>query len=217
MACVGPAEYGIPLKGFKGAPLKNGKEEIAAANHPRMRLLLVEHAQSDSPLSDVHGEWTDCTPETAANFSAVAYFFGREISQRENVPVGLIDSTWGGTPARSWISLGALGSVYGEKVAYASPEFREATMEGNAIRVWFTHGRGLNARGKPVGGFEVAGEDRVFVPADAKIEEIDGQSTEVASSPSVAKPRYVRYGWANVVTDFLYNNAGLPLGTFTSQ
>lgn len=392
----GQSNMEFPLRGFRNAPLKNGAEEIAAATHPQIRLLVVDHATSDSPLSDIQGKWTECTPDTAAGFSAVAYFFGREISEREKVPVGLIDSTWGGTPGQAWVSLEALGkddfsaalrdgaavmrqkglvdatranfaaqnaalqaqgkpalkapgvpvqywlphfpavlfngmiapltaysikgviwyqgesdsaperaqnyarlfplliedwrrqwgegdfpflfvqissftspkedwgrvrdaqrrtlalrntgmaitldigeadnvhppdkqtvgdrlarialgSVYGEKIAYASPEFREATIEGNTIRVWFSNSRGLNARGKPVGGFEVAAEDGAFVPAEARIEEIDGQTTVVVSSPSVPAPRYVRYGWANVVTDYLYNDSGLPLGTFTSE
>jgi sialate O-acetylesterase len=392
----GQSNMEFPLRGFNDAPLKNGAEEIAAANHPHIRLLLVAHATSDSPLSDIQGKWTECTPQSAAGFSAVAYFFGQEISARENVPVGLIDSTWGGTTAEPWVSLSALGrddysaalrdgaelmqekgltdatranldaqnaalraegkaalkppdilnqywfprfpavlfngmiapltgytikgviwyqgesdsgpkwahnyarifplliqdwrrqwgkgdfpflfvqissfnsakedwaqvrdaqrrtlwvrntgmavsldigqpdnvhppdkqtvadrlarialaTVYRENIAYASPEFRESTTEGNAIRVWFSNGRGLNARGKPVGGFEVAGEDGVFAPATAKIEEIEGESTIVVSSAGVPSPKYVRYGWTNVVTDYLYNDAGLPLGTFTSQ
>jgi sialate O-acetylesterase len=56
-------------------------------------------------LNDVSATWTECNPATAAEFSAVAYFFGREINQKEKVPVGLIDTTWGGTPIESWISL----------------------------------------------------------------------------------------------------------------
>jgi sialate O-acetylesterase len=54
--------------------------------------------------------WKVCTPDTAAHFSAVAYFFGREVNQHEHVPIGLIDATWGGTPAEAWTSLDALTS-----------------------------------------------------------------------------------------------------------
>ena len=73
-----------------------------------MRLLRFSKAASAYPLDDQDATWTECTPATAAEFSAVAYFFGREITEKEDVPVGLIDSTWGGTPIESWISLGGI-------------------------------------------------------------------------------------------------------------
>jgi len=106
----GQSNMEMPMRGFPGnAVLKDADREIAAATNPKLRLLLVDHKASDYPLNDVPNSWTICTPETAAGFSAVAYFFGREIAAKENVPVGLIDSTWGGTPADSWVSLDTLG------------------------------------------------------------------------------------------------------------
>ncbi|WP_348267897.1 sialate O-acetylesterase [Edaphobacter paludis] len=107
----GQSNMEFPLKGFGGnTVLKNGAQEIAQATVPQVRLLRIEHKSSDIPVEDVDGTWTLCTPETAANFSAVAYFFGREISQKEHVPIGLIDATWGGTPVASWISLDGIGA-----------------------------------------------------------------------------------------------------------
>ena len=101
----------MPLQGFPGsAVVKDADKEIAAATNPKLRLLVVDRKGSDFPLNDIPDTWTLCTPETAAKFSAVAYFYGREIAAKENVPVGLIDSTWGGTPADSWISMDTLGS-----------------------------------------------------------------------------------------------------------
>ena len=95
----GQSNMEFPLLGFPGgtnpAPLKDGEKEIAAANHPRIRLLVQKKATSAVPLSEGSDTWTECTPETAAHFSAVSYFFGRTLSDRENVPVGLIDTTWG--------------------------------------------------------------------------------------------------------------------------
>jgi sialate O-acetylesterase len=104
----GQSNMEMPLKGFPGAEIKNGPAEIAAANNPVIRLLLVTRKVSDHPLRDADGTWTVCTPETAANFSAAAYFFGRDLQKRENVPIGLIDSTWGGTPIEAWMSLDAI-------------------------------------------------------------------------------------------------------------
>ena len=393
----GQSNMEIPLDGFPGsAVIKDAAREIATATNPRLRLLLVKDKSSDIPLDDQPSGWTLCTPETAAHFSAVAYFFGREIAARENVPVGLIDSAWGGTPADSWVSLNTLGTdanllpafasrahfadlqtdvaariaaekredaaaraagqplpqhawhpnevswlpaglyngmvapfiplsirgflwyqgetnsahdrapyyrtlfpaligdwrshfaqgnlpflfvqissfnspqedwgmvrdaqrrtlsvvntamavtidvgeadnvhppdkqtvahrlalaarhmVYGEDVPYASPLFRQATTElqpdgSSVLRVWFNHAQGLTARGQPIDAFEIAGADHHFVPAQARI---DGE-TVVVSSPTVPHPVYVRYAWMGVVPDNLYNAAGLPMSTFTSE
>jgi sialate O-acetylesterase len=395
----GQSNMEFPLAGFTGAnpaPLKDGEKEIAAANHPRLRLLIQKRATSTVPLGEASDGWMECTPDTARHFSAIAYFFGREISEREHVAVGLIDSSWGGTPAHSWISpqalaaanltsvfedagtiaqdqgradqirayyaredaalqaagkpaeshpriptdhggawvpgtlfnamiapytrftikgvlwyqgetdsdakrapyyarvfptlisdwrrqwgegdfpflfvqissfnspatgwplvrdaqrrtlslrhtgmavtldvgtpdnvhppdkqtvahrlaLAARAGVYGEDVEYSSPEFLQATSAPNAMRVWFTHADGLTSHGQEVGGFELAGDDHNFVPATAKIEKIGESDTVVVSSPKVPFPRFVRYDWSGVVTTFLYNRAGLPAGTFTSE
>jgi sialate O-acetylesterase len=107
----GQSNMEMPLKGFPGnSVLKDGEKEIAAATNSKLRLLIVTKKSADYPLNDVPDTWTICTPDTAQNFSAVAYFFGQEIAAKENVPVGLIDSTWGGTPADSWVSMDTLGT-----------------------------------------------------------------------------------------------------------
>jgi sialate O-acetylesterase len=83
----------------------HAQEEIAAAEYPDIRLFQVPKAVAQLPQEDISsGEWKACTPESSANFSAVAYFFGREIHRKLNVPVGLIQSAWGGTVAETWIS-----------------------------------------------------------------------------------------------------------------
>lgn len=393
----GQSNMEMPLRGFPGsAVVKNADQEIAAAANPKLRLLVVDRKSSDFPQDDEPDTWTLCTPETAAGFSAAGYFFGRDIAAKENVPIGLIDSTWGGTPADSWVSMDTLGThpdlqpafasralfadrlakadaqiaaekredaaakgagqpaprhpwhpdevswipaalyngmiapltplsvrgfiwyqgetnssqdraryystlfpaligdwrshfaqgnlpflfvqiasfnspqedwglvrdaqrrtltvartamavtldigdpnnvhpadkqtvgarlalaarhiVYGENIPYASPLFRQATTElqpdgTTAMRVWFDHADGLTSRGKPMDAFELAGADHHFMPAQARM---DGE-TVVVSSESVPHPVYVRYGWMGVVPDNLYNAAGLPASTFTSE
>ena len=107
----GQSNMEMPLSGFPGtAVLKNGPQEIAAANEPRLHLLRFPHAASAYEQRDIDAVWTVCTPETAKNFSAVAYFFGRALARQEKVPFGLIDSSWGGTPIASWLSLDALSA-----------------------------------------------------------------------------------------------------------
>ncbi|MEM9675831.1 MAG: sialate O-acetylesterase [Bacteroidota bacterium] len=81
------------------------ENEIANANYPNIRLFTVHRNTSIEPLTQLDsGQWNECSPETVANFSAVAYFFGREIHQEQDVPIGLLHSSWGGTPAEAWTS-----------------------------------------------------------------------------------------------------------------
>ena len=68
---------------------------LAQANYPEIRLFKVEHHTAASPQSDLEGHWVVTTPEEAAHFSAVGYFFGRELYQHLKVPIGLINSSWG--------------------------------------------------------------------------------------------------------------------------
>lgn len=86
----------------------NAAAAIATARDPQLRLFTVPHAASDSPQTDPAGAWKECAPETAAGFSAVAYFFGRDLRQALKVPVGLIQSAVGGTPAEAWTARSAL-------------------------------------------------------------------------------------------------------------
>jgi sialate O-acetylesterase len=387
----GQSNMEFPLKGFPTAPMKDSAKEIANASNPRIRLMLVSRNGADYPLDDLTGTWTECTPATVTDFSAVAYLFGREIAEKEHVAVGLIDATWGGTPADSWVSMDTLGSnpallpafhsralyaddesdrviqttmearaeaeakaagkaaparvwhpnqlswmpaglynamiapatpycikgwiwyqgetnsrwdrapyyatlfpaliadwrmhfaqgdlpflfvqissfispkeqwglvrdaqrqalslrntamavsidvgepqnvhpadkqtvaarlalaargmVYGEPIKYASPTLREVTTEGNSLRVWFEHAEGLTVHSGSVDGFELAGADHHFVRVKARIE----GETVLVSSPEIAVPRFVRYAWDNSAQGSLFNDAGLPAGTFTSE
>lgn len=89
----------------------NSTETLVQANLPQIRLFTVEKHTSTTPLNDVEGKWVVTTPDEAAHFSAVGYFFGRELFQQLKMPVGLIHSSWGGTPAEAWTSHDALVSV----------------------------------------------------------------------------------------------------------
>ena len=87
----------------------NFKQEIAQANFPNIRLLNVQDATAASPQAEFGSEgWKVCSPQTVGGFSAVAYFFGRDVHQQYNVPIGLISSEWGGTLAEAWTSGAAL-------------------------------------------------------------------------------------------------------------
>ncbi len=82
----------------------NAEQEIAAANDAQIRLFSVQRKVADTPQDDCEGKWVPCGAETVADFSAVGYYFGRELRGQLNVPIGLIHTSWGGTPAEAWTS-----------------------------------------------------------------------------------------------------------------
>ena len=103
--CSGQSNMEWPLVNTVG-----GVETVAQANYPEIRLFTVTKNTSPTPLADVEGHWVVTTPDDAAHFSAVGYFFGRELYQHLKVPIGLIHSSWGGTPAEAWTRHDALVS-----------------------------------------------------------------------------------------------------------
>lgn len=86
----------------------NAEKEIATAQHPNIRLFTVKRETAQTPLQDVSGNWQVCDSTSVANFSAVGYFFGHHLNKSLDVPIGLINSSWGGTPVEAWTSLPAL-------------------------------------------------------------------------------------------------------------
>lgn len=112
--CSGQSNMEFPVQGW--TTVMDFDREIATAHHPDIRLLQVKKTTSFSPQTDVEvngGGWQICSSASMADFSAIAYFFARELSQQLHIPVGVIDSTWGGTPAEAWTSAEALQSVPG--------------------------------------------------------------------------------------------------------
>ena len=94
--------------------------EVAAAQYPGIRYFQVAQSAAETRQDDVEGEWRMVTPETAGEFSGIAYFFARHLHSELGVPFGIIQSAWGGTPAQAWTSLRALS---------AEPELAELVVE----------------------------------------------------------------------------------------
>jgi sialate O-acetylesterase len=82
----------------------NPQDEIAAANYPQIRLFTVTRSIAQRPLDDCEGQWQVCTPESVAGFSAVLYYYGRHLHRELGIPMGLINTSWGGTIAEAWTS-----------------------------------------------------------------------------------------------------------------
>ncbi len=112
--CGGQSNMEMPVQGW-GCVL-NYEQEVANAAYPFIRLLQVSNTLAFSPQEDAavnNGGWQVCSPATVANFSALAYFFGRELYKKLNVPIGLVYSAWGGTPCESWVSFETAKAVGG--------------------------------------------------------------------------------------------------------
>ena len=89
---------------------KDAQREMNEANYPEIRMFTVQKEVSDRPKDDCVGEWKVCSPENVGDFSAVGYFFGQYLHQKLNVPIGMIHSSWGGTPAEAWTSYQTLAA-----------------------------------------------------------------------------------------------------------
>ena len=83
---------------------KDNQKEIAEAKYPQIRLFSVERAVAAEPQKDCKGAWVECSPSTVPGFSAALYFFGRDVFKSVGTPMGLIHTSWGGTPAEAWTS-----------------------------------------------------------------------------------------------------------------
>jgi sialate O-acetylesterase len=113
--CSGQSNMQWPL-----SQTDNADAEIAKARYPMIRLFTVPRMEVDAASKDVKGAWKETSPETVANFSAVAYYFGRDLHQARNVPVGLINNAVGGSPAESWMN---------RKLLDADADYRRFTAE----------------------------------------------------------------------------------------
>jgi len=335
--------------------IDNGDEEIKNANYPEIRLFTVSTSTSHFPQDHLAGKWSVCTPEEMKPFSAIGYFFARKLYKELGVPVGIINSSWGGTPAESWMPeevtqkndflreaatkqkvvpwgpvepariynaminplipfriagvlwyqgeantinyyaykqlLSALITSWRDKWGYEFPfyyaqiapykygnpfegvEVRDAqrkaldvpntgmavlsdicdtlnihpknkqdaalrlanialnryyktvkledsgplykgmTIDKNKAVISFDHNEGLHAKGDKLTYFEIAGEDKVFYPAEAKIK--DGQV--IVQSKKVKSPVTVRFAWKNTATPNLFNGVNLPASCFTTE
>lgn len=120
--CSGQSNMEWPL-----AKTKNADKEIAEANYPTIRLFTVPRRVAQFPENDLkNGEWLECSPQTVHSFSAVGYFFGKALQKELNVPIGLINSSWGGTVAETWTSAQTIQN---------DPDFKESLKELQQIKM----------------------------------------------------------------------------------
>ena len=335
--------------------ITNGEDEIKNADYPQIRLFTVFQSTSPYPQNHLSGEWSVCTPETMSNFSAIGYLFARILYMELGVPVGIINTSWGGTPAESWMPEETIandgflreaatkqkpvpwgpvepGRIFNSMVnplipfqiagvlwyqgeantvnAYAykemlaglikswrtgwgydfpfyfaqiapykygkpfegvevrdaqrralevpntgmivlsdigdttnihpenkqdvalrfanmalnrhyrtkqiedsGPLYKDMVIDKNRAIISFTYSKGLHTDGAKLTCFEIAGDNKVFYPAEAKIK----SEQVVVSSKMVKLPVKVRFAWSNTATPNLFNGANLPASCFTTE
>ena len=133
-----------------GWGIKNGEEEAKMANNPNIRFFTVPKLTATSPQNNVPGSWTESTTETMRNFSATGYFFAKRLQEElKNVPIGLISSNWGGTPAEIWTPEEV---IQNDAVLLESAKTRKEEVYGPN-----QPGRAFNAMIYPLIGYKIAG------------------------------------------------------------
>lgn len=133
----------------------HAKEEMAGADYPQIRVFTVEKEVSKTPTDALKGSWIQSRPATAGNFTAVGYFFARDIHRKLGVPVGIIHSSWGGTPVEAWMSPAALASDPAFEIVFkrwkeameAYPD-RKAAYDKELV-AWTEEQAAAKAEGKP--------------------------------------------------------------------
>ncbi|HEY3371297.1 MAG TPA: discoidin domain-containing protein [Prolixibacteraceae bacterium] len=112
----GQSNMEMPLEGWTDTPVEGSAQAIAGANYPNIRLMIAGKKPSASPLLNIErnwidGTWTPCSPTSIKPFSALSYFFGKELYSKLNIPIGLVESCWGGSSCETWANPASLQFV----------------------------------------------------------------------------------------------------------
>jgi sialate O-acetylesterase len=131
------------------AGIINTEEEIKSANFPKIRFFNVNYSTALCQQNNCIGQWTECTPETMKGFSAIGYFFAKKLQQELGIPVGVVNSSWGGTPAEAWMP---------EESILTDPVIKEAAAKQKPVP-WgpVEPGRIYNSMIAPITLFRIAG------------------------------------------------------------
>lgn len=121
--CSGQSNMEMPMKGYPGQPVEGSNMDILRAENSKIRLFTVKRNYNIHPQDDVTGRWEEAMPISVRDFSATAYYFGRLLQEMLNVPVGLIQTSWGGSSIEAWMS---------EDMLKAFPEAKIPTTNENA-------------------------------------------------------------------------------------
>ncbi|MEP0368010.1 MAG: sialate O-acetylesterase [Cyclobacteriaceae bacterium] len=102
--CAGQSNMEMPMRGFRGEPVDNSNDDIIHSTNPNIRMISVPRKSTTIPQGDFEGSWASANPETVSEFSATAYYFARLVNELTNVPIGLIDVSYGGSNVEAWMN-----------------------------------------------------------------------------------------------------------------
>lgn len=161
-------------------PIVDWEKEVAAADHPLIRQLYVKQQTAFAPQTKVEAKWTVCSPETVSDFTAVGYFFARDLHAKLGVPVGIIHSSWGGTPAEAWTSAEGLREIPDFTGALAM--LKDVVVDAAGVRQRYTE--------------KLAQWYRDFDPG--------------SRGPSWSEPSFDTAGWETMTLPVAWESAGHP-------
>ena len=161
----GQSNMEMQIKGKQHGAVDRADEEIAAANHPGIRMFMHDapfgiydlHVPPQEPLGDRPGAWRVCSPDTVADFSAIGYFFARDLQRQLGVPVGILSAAVGGTPIEAWTGLAAqqaepqikpLLNDWQQRLAKSDPEHEQADFL-EAKKIWLKQRADAVKKGEP--------------------------------------------------------------------
>jgi sialate O-acetylesterase len=124
------------------------ESDIANSANPNLRLLTVPKLKAETPTNNINAAWVVCEPDTVRNFSAVAYYFGRDLQLARGVPVGLINTSWGGSPVEVWIRHELLAAHPDYKRDILDPYPAQARRYQDELAKWETEAEALRKEGK---------------------------------------------------------------------
>ena len=142
--CSGQSNMAMAVNRANGPAL-----EILSANYPQIRLISVPQVGTQEPQDDFDGQWQVCSPETVADFSAVGFFFGRQLHQALGVPIGLIDNAWGGSACEAWVRRDLLK---------ADQEYTELMQRWEQTEATYDHEKAMAAYREKLKAWEAAGK-----------------------------------------------------------
>jgi sialate O-acetylesterase len=131
--CSGQSNMEMPMKGYMMQPIENGPDDILNSSNPAIRCFTVARASKSTPQEDCEGAWEIAAPQTTPNFSATGYYFARLINKVVNVPVGFINTSWGGTGIPTWMPPVALKDIPEKPIEFPADEVNTASWRPTAL------------------------------------------------------------------------------------
>ena len=147
--CSGQSNMEMPMKGFKGQPVIGSNEAILKSGNKNIRVYTVPRGATTTPQENSKpSEWKEAAPEAISNFSATAYYFGKDLNELLNVPIGLINVSYGGSPVESWMDVETLKAYPGIQVPAQTDSIKTPNRTPTAL---------YNAMLYPVIGYGIKG------------------------------------------------------------